>query len=84
MRWWFFAFISVFTVCLAILSAIREEGILILSGGLTVHNLQDRTSFTQETAKPLVRDFNDAVSSAISISDVSVLPHPSASSTSQY
>jgi aromatic ring-opening dioxygenase catalytic subunit (LigB family) len=47
----------------------REEGILILSGGLTVHNLQD---FAPETAKPLVREFNDAVSSAISISDVSV------------
>jgi aromatic ring-opening dioxygenase catalytic subunit (LigB family) len=47
---------------------------LILSGGLTVHNLQDRTSFAPETANPLVREFNDAVSSAISISDVSVPP----------
>jgi aromatic ring-opening dioxygenase catalytic subunit (LigB family) len=50
----------------------REEGILVLSGGLTVHNLRDPASFVPETANPLVRGFNDAVSSAISISDVSV------------
>jgi aromatic ring-opening dioxygenase catalytic subunit (LigB family) len=50
----------------------REEGILVLSGGLTVHNLQDRTSFAPETANPLVREFNDAVSLAISLSDVSI------------
>jgi aromatic ring-opening dioxygenase catalytic subunit (LigB family) len=50
----------------------REEGILILSGGLTIHNLRDPASFVPETANPLVREFNDAVSSAISISDVSV------------
>ena len=57
------------------MSAIREEGILVLSGGLTVHNLRDRTSFLPETTDPLVREFNDAVSSTISISDVSVLSH---------
>lgn len=51
-----------------------EEGILILSGGLTVHNLRDPASFVPETANPLVHEFNDAVSSAISISDVSVSP----------
>jgi aromatic ring-opening dioxygenase catalytic subunit (LigB family) len=47
---------------------------LILSGGLTVHNLRDVTSFTPGTASPLVLEFNDAVSSAISVSDVSVPP----------
>lgn len=52
----------------------RGEGILVLSGGLTAHNLQDRTSLAPETASPLVREFNDAVSSAISLSDVSI-PH---------
>jgi len=51
----------------------RDEGILVLSGGLTIHNLQDRTCFLPETANPLVREFNDAVSSAISVSDVSVI-----------
>jgi aromatic ring-opening dioxygenase catalytic subunit (LigB family) len=52
----------------------REEGILVISGGLTIHNLQDRTSFIPSIANPLVREFNDAVSSAISISNVSI-PH---------
>jgi len=51
------------------IAKLRDEGILILSGGLTVHNLQDRTCFVPETAKPVVREFNDAVSSAISVSD---------------
>jgi len=50
----------------------RDEGILVLSGGLTIHNLQDRTCFIPEAANPLVREFNDAVSSAISVSDVSL------------
>ena len=53
----------------------REEGILVLSGGLAVHNLRDLSSLTPETANPLTREFNDAVSSAISLSDVSV-PQP--------
>ena len=65
-----------FTRRLALLPVIREEGILILSGGLSVHNLRDRTSLVPETANSLVRDFNGAVSSAISISDVSVPPLP--------
>ncbi|KAH9997518.1 Extradiol ring-cleavage dioxygenase, class III enzyme, subunit B [Russula vinacea] len=51
------------------ITKLRGEGILVLSGGLTAHNLQDLTSFTAETANPLVREFNDAVSSAISLSD---------------
>jgi aromatic ring-opening dioxygenase catalytic subunit (LigB family) len=52
----------------------RGEGILVLCGGLTVHNLQDLSGLTPETANPLTREFNDAVSSAISLSDVSI-PH---------
>lgn len=51
----------------------REEGILILSGGLTVHNLRNPQSFVQETADPPVVQFNDAVNSAISVADVSFL-----------
>ncbi|KAI0316783.1 Extradiol ring-cleavage dioxygenase, class III enzyme, subunit B [Amylostereum chailletii] len=48
---------------------LREEGILVLSGGLTVHNLRDFASFVPETANPLAKSFNDAVTVAISISD---------------
>ena len=49
----------------------RKEGILILSGGLTVHNLRNLQSFVQETADPPVIQFNDAVTSAISVANVS-------------
>ena len=49
----------------------RKEGILMLSGGLTVHNLRNLQSFVQETADPPVIQFGDAVTSAISVADVS-------------
>ncbi|KAI9452321.1 Extradiol aromatic ring-opening dioxygenase [Russula earlei] len=55
--------------CGKALTELRDEGILILSGGLTVHNLRDRKNFAPQTADPLVREFNEAVSSAISVSD---------------
>ncbi|KAH9180351.1 Extradiol ring-cleavage dioxygenase class III enzyme subunit B [Lactarius sanguifluus] len=53
------------------ITSLREEGILILSGGLTTHNLRDWASFAPETASPPFHRFNDAVASAISVSDVS-------------
>ena len=53
----------------------RKEGILILSSGLTIHNLRNLESFVPETASLPIRQFNDAVNSAISVSDVSVLPN---------
>jgi aromatic ring-opening dioxygenase catalytic subunit (LigB family) len=51
----------------------RKEGILILSGGLTVHNLRNLQSFVRETADPPVVQFNDTVNSAVSVADVSFL-----------
>jgi len=51
------------------IAKLRDEGILVLSGGLTIHNLRDPSCFIPQTANPLVREFNDAVSSAISISN---------------
>lgn len=57
----------------------REEGILILSGGLTIHNLRDMPSFNPEYAKPTHKAFDDAVFEAMGVEDVSALPylHPS-------
>ena len=49
----------------------RKEGILILSGGATIHNLGQMES--PENAGLPFHQFNDAVTFAISISDVSFL-----------
>lgn len=48
----------------------RKEGILVLSGGLTVHNVRDMTSFSPSTAKPVYTEFNDAIMAAIVVPDV--------------
>ncbi|KAK2467059.1 hypothetical protein APHAL10511_001317 [Amanita phalloides] len=48
---------------------LREEGILILAGGLTFHNLQDRAGFTASTAKAIYREFDEAIVGAIGIWD---------------
>ena len=53
----------------------REEGILILSGGLTVHNLRDRASFSPDTARPIHKEFDKAIHKAIEIENV--CPYPS-------
>ncbi|KAI0048213.1 Extradiol ring-cleavage dioxygenase, class III enzyme, subunit B [Auriscalpium vulgare] len=45
---------------------LRQEGILVISGGLTVHNTRDFSSFTPAGAGPEYVSFNDAVSTAIS------------------
>ncbi|RXW24899.1 hypothetical protein EST38_g956 [Candolleomyces aberdarensis] len=48
---------------------LREEGILVLSGGLTAHNLRDRSSFSPATAKPIHKEFDSAIHKAINIAD---------------
>ncbi|KAF8267569.1 Extradiol ring-cleavage dioxygenase class III enzyme subunit B [Lactarius quietus] len=51
------------------ITSLRKEGILILSGGFTLHNLHNLESFSPEIASLPFRQFNDAVSSAISVFD---------------
>ncbi|KAJ7019742.1 Extradiol ring-cleavage dioxygenase, class III enzyme, subunit B [Mycena alexandri] len=46
-----------------------EEGILILSGGLTVHNLRDLGSFAPSSAQPAHKVFDQAVLAAVVITD---------------
>jgi len=48
----------------------REEGILILSGGLTAHNLRDTSSFSPITAKPIHKEFDKAILDAVSVPNV--------------
>jgi aromatic ring-opening dioxygenase catalytic subunit (LigB family) len=51
----------------------RNEGVLILSGGATIHNLGQLEGFNPEIASLPYHQFNDAVTSALSVSDVSSL-----------
>lgn len=48
----------------------REEQILVLSGGLTIHNLRDFSCFAEDTAKPLYLDFDKAILEAVALTDV--------------
>ncbi|KAJ7023347.1 Extradiol ring-cleavage dioxygenase, class III enzyme, subunit B [Mycena alexandri] len=48
---------------------LREEGILVLSGGLTVHNLRDLGSFAPSSAQPAHKAFDRAVLAAVGIPD---------------
>ncbi|KAG2061417.1 Extradiol ring-cleavage dioxygenase class III enzyme subunit B [Suillus hirtellus] len=52
------------------LSKLREEGILILAGGLTVHNLRDRKQFSEKSASPDVTMFDQAITVAASKSQL--------------
>lgn len=52
---------------------LREEQILIISGGLIVHNLRDFSAFAEETAGPHYKEFDRAVLEAAAEPDVSGL-----------
>ncbi|KIY43655.1 Extradiol aromatic ring-opening dioxygenase [Fistulina hepatica ATCC 64428] len=49
------------------LSKLRKEGILIIAGGLTAHNLRDVASFAPSTARPAQKDFDKAVLDAVAL-----------------
>jgi len=46
------------------LEPLRSEGVLILSGGLTIHTFEDFDAFVKSTAKPIYHEFSNAVSEA--------------------
>ena len=52
----------------------RKDGILILSGGLMAHNLQDRRCFSIDTATELHKSFDNAIHEAIQIPEVRQRP----------
>ena len=39
----------------------REQGILILSGGLTIHTFADFSAFSEDSAKPIYKEFSEAL-----------------------
>jgi hypothetical protein len=47
-----------------------SEDILILSGGLTYHNLGDFSGFVKQTAQPNHNAFHNAIISALQIEEV--------------
>lgn len=48
----------------------RREGILVISGGLTIHNLRDFAAFSPDTCKPIYREFDRAILDTITIPEV--------------
>ncbi|KAL0061978.1 hypothetical protein AAF712_011133 [Marasmius tenuissimus] len=46
---------------------LRKEGILVLSGGLPIHNTRDIASFDPDTAKPLYHEFHQALVGAVQV-----------------
>jgi len=53
-----------------LLIAYRSEGILILSGGLTVHTFRDWSAFAEKTAKPIYKEFCEAILAAAELESV--------------
>ncbi|KAK1234473.1 hypothetical protein PQX77_002327 [Marasmius sp. AFHP31] len=49
---------------------LRKEGILVLSGGLPIHNLRDFDSFNPDTAKPLYHEFHKALVDAVQVPEL--------------
>jgi aromatic ring-opening dioxygenase catalytic subunit (LigB family) len=50
----------------------REEGILVLAGGLTIHNLRNMRLFSEAAAPTNVRDFDKAITVAASQPEVHI------------
>jgi len=53
----------------------REDGVLVLSGGLTSHNLRNFDSFSPKTASDAHKEFHDAVLVAVSKAPVTKMPY---------
>lgn len=48
-------------------SALRSEGVLVLSGGLTVHTFEDFSAFTESGAKEIYKQWDQAIVDAVNL-----------------
>jgi aromatic ring-opening dioxygenase catalytic subunit (LigB family) len=53
----------------AAVSDLRNEGLLVLAGGLTIHNLRDFAAFNPDSAGALYHEFDQACLDAVTIAD---------------
>ncbi|GAA6013716.1 hypothetical protein JCM10207_004830 [Rhodosporidiobolus poonsookiae] len=53
----------------AALEPLRREGVLLVSGGLTIHTFRDFAAFSPRSAKPLYRDWERAIVEAAEVQD---------------
>ncbi|KAJ7867962.1 Extradiol ring-cleavage dioxygenase, class III enzyme, subunit B [Mycena leptocephala] len=51
------------------MSKLREEGILVLSGGFIIHNFRDKSSFSPYSAKPALKEFDKAMLASVTVAD---------------
>ncbi|KAJ3992298.1 Extradiol ring-cleavage dioxygenase, class III enzyme, subunit B [Lentinula boryana] len=52
-----------------VVELLREEKVLVLAGGLPIHNLRDFSSFTPDTAQPIHHSFHKAILDALQVSN---------------
>ncbi|ORY89118.1 Extradiol ring-cleavage dioxygenase class III enzyme subunit B [Leucosporidium creatinivorum] len=53
----------------AALEELRSEGVLIISGGLTIHTFRDFGAFSPKTAGPVYKEFERSIIDAVEIED---------------
>ncbi|KAL8278863.1 hypothetical protein RQP46_008734 [Phenoliferia psychrophenolica] len=51
----------------AALAPLRSEGILLISGGLTIHTFRDFGAFAPATTKPVFKDFEESILDAVAV-----------------
>ncbi|KAJ3984192.1 Extradiol aromatic ring-opening dioxygenase [Lentinula detonsa] len=52
-----------------VVEVLRGENVLVLAGGLPIHNLRDFSSFTPDTAQPIHHSFHKAILDALQVSN---------------
>ncbi len=53
----------------AALEPLRAQGVLVISGGLTVHTFRDFSAFAPSTAKPIIVEWEHAINQATAVED---------------